>query len=127
MVEAIINFFAFVITIPIIATLLIYLFSKRIVRHKGKALHLAINVTTVLYIIASMMLLHIIFGHYFIGIILVFFMVILSIIIVFQWKTTTEILLVRAIKIGWRICFLTFFILYICLMMYGIIQRIFFH
>ena len=127
MVDAIINFIAFMITIPIIATLLVYLLSKKMVRHKGKAFHLAVNLTTILYIFASIILLYIIFESYFIGIILVCFIGTLAIIITFQWRTTTEIIFIRAIKISWRICFLAFFIMYICLVVYGIIERILFH
>src|SRR5690554_2210561 len=117
---------ACLITFPFLSTLLIYKVSKKIVRHKLHALHLAINWTTILYILATIIMLNNIFEQQFIGIILGLILFLLAIIIIWQWKTKTEILFNRAIKIMWRLCFLIFFVAYMMIATYGIVIRIIF-
>ena len=117
---------AFLITFPIIPTLIIYKISEKIVRHKWRALHIAINWTTILYILATITMLNIIFEKQFIGIILCLILLLLVIIIIWQWKTRTEVLFNRAIKILWRLCFLIFLVAYMMIATYGIVIRIIF-
>lgn len=117
---------AFLITFPLLPTFLTYKISKKIVNHKLRALHIAINWTTILYILATITMLKNIFGRQFIGIISALILFLLTIIIIWQWKTKTEVLLSRAIKILWRLCFLIFISTYTILAIYGIMIRIIF-
>ena len=117
---------ACLITFPFVPTLLIYKVSKKIVRHKLHALHLAINWTTILYILATIIMLNNIFEQQVIGIILGLILLFLAIIIIWQWKTKTEVLFSRAIKILWRLCFLIFLVAYMMIATYGIVIRIIF-
>lgn len=116
-----------VIAMPIFATLFIYIISNKIVRHKRKAFHIAINWTTLLYIISTTELLFVIFTKYYIGIIIGIILLILIIVILYQWKTKTEIVFGKAVKVSWRIYFLLFSISYVLLLVIGIIQRIVFY
>lgn len=127
MVDAIIYVFALLITVPIITTISVYMICKRIVHYNLKAVHIAINWTTCFYIISSLILLKIILGRPFTGIIIGILLSVLTIIIIYQWRTKTEIVFTRAVKILWRICFLSFFILYNILVLGGIVNRILFY
>lgn len=117
---------AIMITYPIIPTWLVYKIANKIVKQKWRALHIAINWTTILYILATIVMLNILFEQYFIGFILGFILLTLAIIIIWQWKTRTEVLFSKAIKILWRLCFIIFLFAYFILAFYGIIMRIFF-
>lgn len=127
MVDYIVYFFAVFITVPLFATLIVYMISRKVYAGKWKAVHKAVNWTTIFYIIADAMLLSIIFDRQFAGIILVILLLILTLIIIIQWKMNTEVLFRKAFKTLWRITFLLFLFIYICLLVIGIIQRIFFH
>lgn len=127
MIDVIIYPLAFFITLPILATWLIYRMSYRIIGSKKRAMILSINWTTVLYMIAVVVMLMINFEKHFIGLILGVMLIGLSIIIIFQWKTKTEVIFSRAVKILWRICFLCFSFAYICLVFFSITNRILFY
>ncbi|WP_067728290.1 DUF3397 domain-containing protein [Oceanobacillus damuensis] len=124
MFEYIIHILAFFVTLPIIATVSIYFISVKFHNKKLKAVHTAVNWTTVLYIIAVSLLLHLIFDRSFFGWLIVYFILSLSVIIIYQWKTRTEIELGKALKIIWRFSFLLFLLLYVLLVLSGIIQKI---
>lgn len=125
MLDFIINFIGLIVTVPIIATWIVYLISVKMYRHKWKAVHNAVNWTTILYIIAVGTLVKEIFGISFFGIILVIIISIYTIIVIAQWKIYTEVIFSKAFKVFWRICFLLFSMLYICLILIGIYLRIF--
>lgn len=117
---------ASLITFPIFSTWIIYKIGNKVVRQKSRALHIAVNWTTILYILSTIMMLHIIFEQHFIGIIFGLILSILAIIIIWQWKTKTEILFSKAIKILWRLCFIIFLVTYFILVFYGIAMKMFF-
>ncbi|MFC4023250.1 DUF3397 domain-containing protein [Oceanobacillus longus] len=126
MLNYIIYFISLFITLPIFATISIYLISVKVLHSKKlKAVHTAVNWTTILYIIVVVILFDLIFGRIFIGWIIVFFIISLSIIITYQWKTGTEVELGKAIRVIWRFSFILFLMLYILLVLVGIIQQIF--
>ncbi|UJL47844.1 DUF3397 domain-containing protein [Virgibacillus sp. NKC19-16] len=126
MVDFIIYFIAFFITVPILATWIVYKISLRLYDHQWKAIRISVNWTTILYMIAVLILLSDIFDQQFIGIMLVLLLSMLAGIIILQWKARTEVVLTKAFKTLWRLCFLIFLFLYICLVLIGVIQRIFF-
>ena len=99
---------ALLITFPFIPTIIVYKVSDKIVKHKLRALHIAINWTTILYIFATIRILNMMFDQQFIGIVIGLILVLLAIIIIWQWKIKTEVLLNKALKILWRLCFIVF-------------------
>ncbi|MFD1038771.1 DUF3397 family protein [Virgibacillus byunsanensis] len=127
MLDLFIYFIGFLITAPMITTWVVYLFSMKIHHKKLKAFHTAVNWTTILYIVAVHVLLTIIFGHQFLGIMLILLIIIFACIIFMQWKVNTEIIFMKALKTFWRLNFLLFLFLYIILLFTGIIQRIFYY
>ncbi|MGY0692286.1 DUF3397 domain-containing protein [Virgibacillus sp. FSP13] len=126
MFDIVVYFIAFLITVPIIATWIVYQISVKIHRQKWRAIHTAVNWTTILYILAVTGLFTVVFNHGFFGWILIFLMMALSIIIFLQWKTKMEVEFKRAFKEFWRFSFLLFSFLYLCLVLIGLIQQVFF-
>lgn len=118
---------ALIITFPILATILIYFITYKVTGHKIKAIHNAVNWTTLLYIFATTFLSYTIFGPYLISIILSLLLLVLITIIIIQWKIKTEVVFVRALKVSWRIYFLLFLSLYIILSLIGVLQRIIYY
>lgn len=126
MLDIIIYFIGFIITVPMIVALIIYLISVQLYNSRWKALHKAVNWTTLLHMIAVPLLFKVIFGNSFIGIFFILLISIFTFIAVVQWKLHTEILFRHVFKIFWRVCFLMFTFLYILLVTIGIMQRLFF-
>ncbi len=118
--------FAFVVTLPIVATILLFYILKYVYKNPIKAFHKAINWTTILYILAVNMILSYLFHESYFGYIIVFMLCILTIIIIIQWKKYTEIDYYKAFKLLWRLSFLLFFMMYLILLGYGIIRSILF-
>ena len=124
MLDFMIYTLSFFITIPFLASLLVYLVSMVLDRNKLKAIHRLVNWTTLFYIIAVTMMLSIIFNLSFIGIVLILLLSLLTLIIFIQWKTKRDVAITRAVKLLWRISFLLFFVLYSCLLLIGILQQL---
>src|SRR5690606_24154930 len=121
LIDFIVNIIAFFITIPVIFTLFVYLFVLKIRRLSAKqALHKAVNWSTVLYIIAVALIVQYLFELSVAGFILIFILAILTIVILLQWKNNTDIQFVKAVKLLWKICFLLFLFLYLCLIVVGL-------
>src|SRR5690625_4691849 len=117
---------ALLVSVPLIPTWLIYMMSMKIYQHRWKAIHTAVNWTTIFYIISVLILFNQFFNQSFLGIISIAFVIMLSIIIIVQWKKDKEVSLLTGLKLLWRIYFLIFFLLYICLILFGIIHRMFY-
>lgn len=124
MLEVIIYILAFFITIPVLASMIIYIGSMIRERNKRKAVHRMVNWTTFFYIVAVTIMLSLIFETNFIGIILILFLFALSFIIFIQWKRKRDVHFVKAAKILWRASFLLFTLLYGCLMVVGIVTHL---
>ncbi|SFB18813.1 Protein of unknown function [Lentibacillus halodurans] len=121
----IMNLFAYfagtIITMPILATIVVYLAGVKVFRHKWKAVHTAVNWTTFLYIIAVGTMLKIMFGNSFSGIILAILLAMFAVIATVQWKMYTEVVFAKVFKVFWRVCFLLFLLLYCLLVLTGIV------
>ena len=112
------------ITLPVFASMLVYIVSMLIERNKWKAIQKLVNWTTLFYIIAVTIMLTLIFDMGFTGIVLIVLLAILTLIIFIQWKNKRDVEIIRAVKLLWRISFLLFFILYGCLMLVGILKQL---
>ncbi|MFA1818669.1 DUF3397 family protein [Virgibacillus oceani] len=126
MVNFISYMIAFFVTVPVIATWLIYFILIKWNWPKLKAFHQSVNWTTLLYIIAVSILVWLNFHVNLTGPIVIFFLSALAIIIFIQWKLNMEVLLLKALKLLWRFLFLLFASLYICLLIFDIAYRIFY-
>ncbi|WP_404452497.1 DUF3397 domain-containing protein [Virgibacillus necropolis] len=114
------------LTVPFVITWVIYKWNRVNKKTRLYAFHKAVTWTNILYILSVMMLCKVIFDHFFIGYILVFHILLLSIIIIHQRINHTEVIFGRAWKIVWRFSFLLFSFLYFALILYGIIHRLLF-
>ncbi|GAB3793523.1 DUF3397 domain-containing protein [Virgibacillus kimchii] len=126
MVDIISYIIAFFITVPAIATWLVYFILLKWNWPKLKAFHQAVNWTTLLYIIAVLILIYLNFNMNLTGIFIILFLTSLAVIIFIQWKMNMEVLLSKAIKLLWRTLFLLFGFLYVCLFIFDIGYRIFY-
>ncbi|WP_430786128.1 DUF3397 domain-containing protein [Virgibacillus flavescens] len=112
------------LTFPIVITWIIYKINRMLKKSRIYAFHHSIKWTTILYILSVMVLCNTIFHHFFIGYILAFQLVQLTIILIFQRINYTEVNVGKAWKIAWRASFLLYFSLYISLVLYGIFQQL---
>ncbi|WP_047981360.1 DUF3397 domain-containing protein [Ornithinibacillus contaminans] len=125
MIDLFLFIMAFLITIPIFATVVVYYAWKYVTRNPLLAFHKAINWTTIFYVFAVTTLLSYLFGDGFFGYILLLILLLLTILIFMHWKRNTEVDYRRAFKLLWRLCFLLFFLGYVVLVLYGIIRQLF--
>ncbi|WP_163970755.1 DUF3397 domain-containing protein [Oceanobacillus halotolerans] len=114
---------ASMIVVPYIMTVVIYLVAKAITKRKWKGIHIAVNWTTVFYILAVLVAFQVIFAQQLVGIILIILLSLLSFIIIIQWKKQSEVVFKKAFRFFWRLCFLLFNVLYIILILVGIVQK----
>jgi|SRR5699024_469935 len=124
MINIIFYITAVFITIPILATWIVYKLSLKIVNHPLKAFHKSITWTTFLYIIVVIFLMKIEFNIQITGYVIGLLLILLTILIYLQWKHTEEILFKKAFRLLWRFSFLLFFFLYCVLVIIGIIRQI---
>ncbi|WP_042223866.1 DUF3397 family protein [Oceanobacillus manasiensis] len=112
---------------PFLATWLIYLGALKLYKQKRRAFHVAVNISTPLYIIATVLLISHLFGMNVTGVVVIVLLGMMMIIMFLQWKYNMEVILGRALKLLCRICFLLFSFLYLLLIVYGLIHRVFFY
>lgn len=108
---------------PPIISMIVYYLSKYVVKHKRRAFHITIAWTTFLYIIIVTFLLEEMFPINFIGTMPIGLLVLLSIILIVQWRMRTEVILKNGLKILWRLTFLIFVPIYISLIVYQIVKE----
>ncbi|MFD1849154.1 DUF3397 domain-containing protein [Oceanobacillus bengalensis] len=124
MVNVLIYIFAFFITIPIIATFIVFWLSVKRGKSKQKSVHVAVNWTYPLFFVAIVILFRVIFDIGIFSYLFIFLLTVLMIILFLQWKLHTDIKLAKALKVLVRVTFLVFLFLYICLLLIGLIQQI---
>src|SRR5690625_2958077 len=111
---------SFLIVFPPLATCLVYVINKRIHQHTWRAIHQAVQWTNIFYIISTMLLCYSLFERIFLSYIILLHIIILTILVVAQWKRQTNIEMKQCLKLLWRISFLLFMLSYIILSIYGI-------
>ncbi|WP_010530441.1 DUF3397 family protein [Lentibacillus jeotgali] len=116
-------FIGLIITLPVLATSIVYIIGRKVHQHHWKAIHTAVNWTTFLYIIAVITMFKTIFGRTFFGIILLILLTLFTAIVVIRWKMYTEVIFKKIFKVFWRICFLLFLLLYCLFILIGIVLQ----
>jgi hypothetical protein len=110
-------------TVPLLGFFIVFYISKLITKNSRRSVHIALDYTTVLFIISVHFLVVTILGKSF------FWLIILVIILsgmlfsVVHWKFKGEIVLNKVLKGIWRFNFLFFFTVYIALTIFGSIER----
>lgn len=124
MVDLVIYFLAFFITLPPAIMILIYIIGLKRHQSSMRAIHMTANWTTIFFVIAVDLIISMMFDIDVTGLLIAFMLFLLGVIIFFQWKNT-EIHFPKAMRLLWRIAFLLFFFLYLLLILVGVIKRIF--
>lgn len=119
------GFFATIVTVPILALFLFYVFARFMTKNNKRSFHLAIDFSTFFFILAVHFLSFIIWKQSFLWIILVVLVAIATIMVITQYKIKQEIHFKRVAKGFWRFNFLLFFFAYFCLAFFGLIKRIY--
>ncbi|WP_425292872.1 DUF3397 domain-containing protein [Gracilibacillus kekensis] len=112
------------ITLPFVITYTVYLLSFKVFKKKWYSIHLAVNTTTVLYIISFGTIIYSIFSINPFGYILILLSFMLIICIFIHWKLYTDIIFKHVWKRFWKITFLLFFTLHLVSIFYGLFYNI---
>ncbi|HLR64107.1 MAG TPA: DUF3397 domain-containing protein [Pseudogracilibacillus sp.] len=109
------------IWIPLPYMLITYYMVHTFSKNKWRAIHIAVDLSTVFYIIASAVIVKEMFEITTIGYILVALLIMLAIVLIKQWKDDTEVVLLKGFRLLMRICFIPVFIIYIGLIIYKLV------
>lgn len=108
--------------LPILSTVIVFLFGKAITKNSRKSVHMALDYSTIFYIISVHFLIVTIWRISLFWLILVIMLVIAMIFVLVHWKVQEEIIITRVIKGFWRVNFIMFFLVYIALTFFGLIS-----
>lgn len=112
------------ITLPVLAWIVIFFASYRITQHKKRSFQVAVDITTVFFMIACYFLIYEIWHlsmFWMIAIIVLLSGILFSVVL---WKVRGDIDTKRLLKGVWRFNFLLFFIGYTVLFVYGLLNRL---
>jgi hypothetical protein len=112
------------VTIPLLGYLVVFITSKQLTGNHRRSVHLAIDVSTFLFIVSVHFLIVAIWEKSFLGMIFITILLIGMMFIFIHWKTKEEIIFAHVFRGFWRFNFLLFFSAYIILVFYGLIQRV---
>jgi hypothetical protein len=112
------------ITAPILIYIIIFVISKLVIKNHRKAVQSAIDYSTVFFILSVHFLVLAIWGKSFLWAIFIFLFTCAIIFVIINWRLKGEIVFYRVFKGFWRFCFLVFFIAYLVLTVYGVIERV---
>lgn len=118
------NIAAAFITIPILGYIIIFIISKQVTKKHRRAVQIALDGSTLLFIISVHYLVITIWEKSFLWLILVLILLIAVMVVFVHWKVKEEIDYHRVFRGFWRFNFLIFFSAYTILLIIGIIQSI---
>ncbi|MFD1018071.1 DUF3397 domain-containing protein [Thalassobacillus hwangdonensis] len=124
MIDGFMYLYAALVTLPIPFMLLVYFVTRKIYRHKWKAIHKTVNVMTILFILSVDLLCTVLFGTSYIGWILLFLLITFGAALIIQFNKTEDVHVLRAFKRFWRFNFLLFLTVYIGLSVYGLTMEL---
>lgn len=99
--------------IPILLTYVTYKVIYLVYKKKWKAIHLSVQYTAIFYVIAVTIMINVLFQLNVASYMIIFHIALLSILLIIQWKTKTEVMLFDGLKLLFRLSFLIFFLSYI--------------
>ncbi|PFO09942.1 hypothetical protein COJ85_00735 [Bacillus sp. AFS076308] len=109
--------------IPIIGTILVFTVIKLTLKTTKKALHMALDYTTIFYIVSVHFLIVTLWDKSFFWLIILVMLVIAMVFVFVHWKVKEEIIVKRVWKGFWRFNFILFFFTYFVLTFYGLVSR----
>ncbi|WP_100399428.1 DUF3397 domain-containing protein [Bacillus sp. FJAT-44742] len=115
---------ATVITLPLLGFYLVYIFTVKITKKKGRAVRLAADVSTLFFMAAVYFLAIEIWGRSFLWLMIIIVLSIACFFTFIHWKARADIEIPRLARGIWRFSFMLFFIAYFGLSLYGMSFRI---
>ena len=124
MSEVISSIIATFVTIPLLGYIIVFVISKLLTKNHRKSVKIAIDVTTLLFVISDYYFIKAIWGVSLFWLILLIMMIIAITFVLAHWKINHEIQFIKVFKGFWRFNFLFFGFIYILLLIYGLILRV---
>ncbi|MFE8703639.1 DUF3397 domain-containing protein [Cytobacillus sp. FJAT-54145] len=115
---------ATLITVPILGYLIIFVISKQITKQHKKSVHIALDVSTLLFVFSVHYLIVTIWGKSFMWLILLLMIAIAIIFAFIHWKVKDELHFTSVFRGFWRFNFLIFSSAYLVLVIIGLYQSI---
>ncbi|KOP82035.1 DUF3397 domain-containing protein [Cytobacillus solani] len=112
------------VTIPLLGYLLIFIICKQITKKHRRSVHIALDITTLLFVFSVHHLILTIWEHNYFWIIILFMLIIAIVFVLIFWKVKKEIDFSRVFRGYWRFNFLIFFMAYIVLTIIGLVQSV---
>ncbi|CAM3410093.1 DUF3397 domain-containing protein [Cytobacillus oceanisediminis] len=117
-------FIATLVTIPLLGYLAVFIISKQITKKHRRSVHIALDVSTFLFILSVHFLIVVIWGKSYLWMILLSLLFTALIFVIIHWRVKQEISLRVMFKGFWRFNFLLYFSVYVVLIIIGLIQRV---
>ena len=124
MSEVISSIIATFVTIPLLGYIIVFVISKLLTKNHRKSVKIAIDITTLLFVISDYYFIKAIWEISLFWLILLIMVIIAIAFVVAHWKINHEIQFIKVFKGFWRFNFLFFGFIYILLLIYGLILRI---
>lgn len=123
MLEWFVTYFeAMMMIAPIIILLLSYGIIKLLLKHKWRVIHLTVQLTAPFLVIATTYLVMHLYDFSIFYYAIIFFLVLVMLHLIVQWKRDTEVILRKGIKLALRILFLIFLPAYLGFGLYYLYQ-----
>ena len=120
-IEIVATIIAILATVPVITFLILFFIFKARTKKTIRSIQLAADFSALFFIIAVSALFYILFENHFIPWIVVSYLIVLLIVLFYQYVKNEEIIINRALRIVWRIGFIMMFMLYVLLFLITII------
>jgi hypothetical protein len=117
-------FIATLVTIPLLGYLAVFIISKQITKKHRRSVHIALDVSTFLFILSVHFLIIVIWDQSYLWMILLSLLVTAVIFVIIHWRVKQEISLRVMFKGFWRFNFLLYFTVYVILIIIGLVQRV---
>lgn len=122
MISLIASITSFFVLFPYFSYLFIFIICKLITKKQRFSFHLALDVSTLFFILSVHFIMKTIWGISFLGYILLLLIVIGAVLIIYHWKIKQqEINYKKVFQAFWRVNFLVFFGIYFIFSTYGVI------
>ncbi len=115
---------ATLVTIPLLGYLAVFIISKQITKKHKRSVHIALDVSTLLLIMAVHYLIIVIWDKSYLWMIVLSLLITAVTFIIMHWRIKQEINLRVLFKGFWRFNFLLYFTAYIVLIFIGLVQRV---
>jgi hypothetical protein len=112
------------VTIPLLGYLVVFIISKQVTKKHRRSVHIALDVSTLLFIFSVHYLILTIWDQNYFWMIILSMLVIAIIFILIHWKVKQEINIPLVFRGYWRFNFLLFFMIYIVLTVIGVVQSV---